>query len=521
MGTPDTAAARRVTLSVPSRPEFLGLVRDLGRGAAALAGFRGDDRRRVGVVVQRLAAILVLEAAREVLTLDLVCELVPGGLTVTLHDDGPPFDPSRAGEADSFVRGLLEEGSADWVEFRNEGRAGKTVQMMFHHGASSRGPEADLPADADSLVAGGRAAWELADGGEQLWELDPADPGEAPPPAETAGGVTYGLMRPEQAGSVSDCMFDTYRLTYLHESMYHPRRIAELNESGQMVSFVATTPDGTVVGHTAMSFPGEGRDVPELGVGAVRRAWRGQHVARRLADLLIEEAEARGLYGIYAGAITVHAITQHINVQLGMGTCGVRLATVPSDREFRGMDAQSHHRQSSITMFRYFGGYSAAPLEIPERHRAMIARLYGWIGAPDRLEGSPPGVLEALRDGREATDITVRLQPATSVATLSVAAIGGDLRERLRDELRRLRESELRVIEAKVDMTRPGAAEAASLLEELGFVFTGVLPAGRATDLATFQYFNGVLVDYDLMKIDSDETRELVAYVRAMDPDAG
>ena len=47
-----------------------------------------------------------------------------------------------------------------------------------------------------------------------------------------------------------------------------------------------------------------------------------------------------------------------------------------------------------------------------------------------------------------------------------------------------------------------------------------MLPAGPATDLATFEYFNGVLVDYDLMKIDSDETRELVAYVRAMDPDA-
>ncbi len=114
----------------------------------------------------------------------------------------------------------------------------------------------------------------------------------------------------------------------------------------------------------------------------------------------------------------------------------------------------------------------------------------------------------------------MRLNPATSVATLRVSEYGDDLRERLRDELRRLRESELRVIEASLDMTRPGAAAAAAQLEELGFIFTGVLPAGPQTDLATFEYFNGVLVDYDLMRIDSDETRELVAYVRAMDPDA-
>jgi hypothetical protein len=519
MSVADKAAARRVTLSVPSRPEFLGLVRDSARGAAALAGFQDEGRRRVGDVSQQLTAILVLEAAHDILTVDLICEIVPGGLIVTLHDDGPPFDPSRAGDADAFVRGLLEEGSADWVEFHNEGRGGKTVRMMFHHG-SSRETATDLGTDDDALLRGGRDTWELGDEVESLWELDPQDVEMTLPPVETTDGLTYGIMRPEQAGSVSDCMFDTYRLTYLHESMYHPKRIAELNESGAMVSFVATTPDGTVVGHVAMSFAGEERDVPELGIGAVRRAWRGQHVARRLADLLIEEAAARGLYGIFAEAITVHPITQHLNVQLGMGTCGVRLATIPSDREFRGMKAQSPHRQSSITMFRYFGTPSTTPLEVPARHRAMIARLFEWIGAPGRLDGSPPGALDAVRDERATTDITVRLNPATSVAQLHVTGLGRDLSERLREELRRLRESELRVIEATVDMTQPGAAEAAELLEDLGFLFTGVLPAGPKTDLATFEYFNGVIVDYDLMKIDSDETRDLVAYVRTMDPDA-
>lgn len=517
-----TPASRRVTLSVPSRPEFLGLVRDTARGGAALAGFRDEARQRVAAVVQQLAAILVLEATQEVLTVDLTCEVVPGGLTVTLHDDGPPFDPSAAGDADAFVRGLLKEGSADWVEFRNEGRGGKTVRMMFHHSSAAHAEESDLPAgDDDALVVGGRGSWALRGGEvEPLWELDPGDVQEAPAVADTAGGISFGLLRPEQAGSVSDCIYDTYRLSYLHEDMYHPLRIAELNASGAMISVVAAAPDGTVVGHFALSFPDEGRDVPELGIAATRRAWRGQHVARRLADLLMEEAARRGLYGVFAEAITVHPFTQHLNVQLGMGTCGVRLATIPPDREFRGLEAGSRHRNSSVTMYRFFGTPSTAPLEVPERHRAMIRRLYEWIGAPGRLDGSPPGALAGLRDGRAETDITVRLDPATSVATLRVRGLGGDLRERLRDELRRLRESELRVIEASIDMTRPGAAAAASQLEELGFIFTGVLPAGPATDLATFEYFNGVLVDYDLMKIDSDETRELVAYVRALDPDA-
>ncbi|MEI6727729.1 MAG: autotransporter-associated beta strand repeat-containing protein, partial [Actinomycetes bacterium] len=52
----------------------------------------------------------------------------------------------------------------------------------------------------------------------------------------TGDAVTYGLLRREQAGSVSECIFDAYRLTYLHEDMYHPLRIAELNTSGAMIS---------------------------------------------------------------------------------------------------------------------------------------------------------------------------------------------------------------------------------------------------------------------------------------------
>ena len=229
-----TPASRRVTLSVPSRPEFLGLVRDTARGGAALAGFRDDARKRVAVVVQQLAAILVLEATHEVLTVDLTCEVVPGGLTVTLHDDGPPFDPSRAGDADAFVRGLLNEGSADWVEFRNEGRGGKTVRMMFHHRTAARAEETDLP-EGDDDAAGGRRPRRLGAprrGGRAAVGAGPRRRGGG----AARGGrrrrrpaIAYGLLRPEQAGSVSDCIFDTYRLTYLHEDMYHPLRIAELN----------------------------------------------------------------------------------------------------------------------------------------------------------------------------------------------------------------------------------------------------------------------------------------------------
>lgn len=531
MSDPDGTGTPHLTLSVPNRPEYLRLVHDTAADAARLAGFHSGGRHRIAATVGELATVLMGRAEpREDVNVDVTCEVVPGGLRVTLHDDGPPFDPSRAGEASAFVHGLIEDGSPDWVEFRNLGRGGKTVRIMFHHRKAVTAGS-DLPDESETddalLVSGGRdvlyadASTAAVAAGEAPEEVA-APAGQAPSAAPSKPGdpVTFGLLRPEQAASVSDCIYDTYRLTYLHEDMYHPMRIAALNDSGEMISAVATAPDGTVVGHIALSFPDGERFVPEIGIAATRRAWRGEHIAHHLADLLMDEGAARGLFGVFGEAITVHTYSQHLNVEMGFGTCAVRLACIPADREFRGIEPRARHRNSAITMYRYFGEPGGPPLDVPARHRAMIERIYAWIGAPHRLAASP---VEGLGDAPagEDTAISVRLDPASSIATMTLTAFGDDASAHLHEELRRLRESEFRVVEALVDMARPGAAKAAGRLEELGFLFSGIRPAGPHRDWLLLQYFSGVLVDYDVMAVDSDESRELVAYVRAFDPDAG
>ncbi len=353
-----------LTLSVPNHPEYLKLVRDTARDAAKLAKFHSGGRQRVATVVGELATLLMgRDEPREDVNVDMTCEVASGGLRVTLHDDGPPFDPSRAGEASAFVHGVLADGSPDWVEFRNLGRGGKTVRVMFHHRKATADVGPDLPDETaadDAFVvsrAGDHLFTDAVTGaiarGEAAPSADGAGASGGVAPSRPGDPVTYGLLKPEQAASVSDCIYDTYRLSYVHEDMYHPLRIAALNASGEMISAVATTPDGTVIGHIALSFPDDERYVPEIGIAATRRDWRGQHIAHRLADLLVEEAVRRGLYGVYGEAITVHPYTQHLNTEMGFGTCAVRLAAVPADREFRGHRAprtaqELHHHDVPV-----------------------------------------------------------------------------------------------------------------------------------------------------------------------------
>ncbi len=511
-----------ITLSVANLPEYLPLLTHAVRDFARLAGFSSEAGERAATIAGGMAAAL-MDPALEPLeggSIDLTCSTAPGGMKVVLHDEGPPFDPSRSGRAAEIVHSLLEEGSPDWIGFRNLGRGGKEVEIMLHlpGGAEGAGDEATgPPPDGSELrIRGDRADAEWPDLDLSLLEQELAQGFKEPSPQ----GLTIGLLRPGQAGAVSHCIFDAYHLTYFKEEMYRPLRIAELNRNGDIVSAVATAPDGTVAGHFALVFDDEKRSVADLAVAATRRAWRGRGIAKGLAEFLVEEARRRELYGLYCEALTAHPYTQRLTRSLAFGVCGARLMWIPVTERLYGVKEHEKRRRSAMLMFRYLREPSRNPLDVPRQHRDMIGRLYAWMGAPDRLADSPLAGLEASSQGDEGTTVRTVLDPSLGNALLILETHGTDLAQRLDEELRRVKDTDVLTVEARLNLQTPGAAAAVDELERHQFVFLGVRPGGPDVDWLLMQRFSGVRVDYDDLVLDSDESRELVAYVKANDPDA-
>ena len=58
-------------------------------------------------------------------------------------------------------------------------------------------------------------------------------------------------------------------------------------------------------------------------------------------------------------------------------------------------------------------------------------------------------------------------------------------------------------------------------LEELGFIFTGILPETQIGDALVMQYFNGVYIDYDQIVLVSELAQELLEYIKKNDPRSG
>ena len=183
------------------------------------------------------------------------------------------------------------------------------------------------------------------------------------------------------------CIYDAYRYTYVNEHLYYPDRVVALNESGDMVSAVATAPDGEVAGHAALVFPEDTHEIADLAVVATKAKFRGQSIARRLGEYLDAEALARGLHGLFIEEVTVHTFTQKFCHRMGFVDTGFLLAYSPATMAFTGIAEETGARRSVILGFKYLTEPQVTRVYAPRRHRETIARIYERLGVRVEFAG--------------------------------------------------------------------------------------------------------------------------------------
>ncbi|MCX6362715.1 MAG: ATP-binding protein [Actinobacteria bacterium] len=496
---------RRCTLTAPSDLTYLPMIQGFVREYASAAGFPPRDQTRLDLLMEEAVTNVVHGAFAddEHASFDVLCERVPAGMQITIHDDGLPYDPSLTPEYDPGAELAQQTGAglgsflmqqiADRVEFHNLGSHGKeTVFVRYLESESVTGapPAAEAP----------------------LGEPEPV------PRAERVE-LEFGPLRPTQAIEVCRCIYDAYRYTYVNEHMYYPDRVVALNQSGDMISAVATTSEGEVAGHAALVFPEETREIADLAIVATKARFRGQSIARRLGEYLSKEALARGLAGMYIEEVTVHTFTQQFSHRLGFGDCGFLLAYSPATMAFKGIAEETGARRSVIVAFKYLKPPAPILVHAPARHRDMIARIYESLGAPATFADAGETVVATGIPSASVLHATVNTSRA--VATIHIPVYGRDLERRLHDEMYRLRREDVKVMDVFLNLGSPGTDVVTTALEDAGFVFTGLLPGGPSGDWLVLQYYNGVVVDYDGIKVEAEFTGSLLDYIRANDPHAG
>jgi len=150
---------QRCTLTVPSDLAYLPMIQGFVREYASAAAFPPRDQTRLDLLMEEAVTNVVHGAFAddERASFNVLCERVPAGMQITIHDDGLPYDPSLTPEYDpgadlesqtgAGLGSFLMQQIADRVEFHNLGSHGKeTVFVRYLESESVTGaPPAARP----------------------------------------------------------------------------------------------------------------------------------------------------------------------------------------------------------------------------------------------------------------------------------------------------------------------------------------------------------------------------------------
>ncbi len=340
---------------------------------------------------------------------------------------------------------------------------------------------------------------------EQGADLTPFHP---EPPLAPAQEYAIRRMQPADAITISQLIYKAYGSSYFNRDVYYPERVAAENASGSIISFVAESASGEIVGHYALERNQDG-PVAEGGQAVVDPAHRGRKLLDRLKTAAIAHAREIGLAGVFGDAVTVHTFTQKANIAMGAKLCCADLGISPKSETFRGIAAPpSPQRVSCLLYFLPFRARPGRTVHVPPVYQEAVKEIV------ERLDGScvfgdpsPPSGAGVLR---------VQLHASSATAFLTAARIGIDTFAALRKATRELIDhGHAEAIFVDLPIGDPATAGIVSNLRKIGYSFAGIAPDFLA-DGDSFRMI--YLIDdlsVDNMKIEESSAMKLVEFALA------
>jgi serine/threonine-protein kinase RsbW len=148
----------------------------------------------------------------------------------------------------------------------------------------------------------------------------------------------------------------------------------------------------------------------------------------------------------------------------------------------------------------------------------MIMKLYEMLGVTHHYH-QPDSVKTPFKVAE--TVVKVELNDLEGCAVIYVQEYGEDTVMAIRKALRALCVKSIRSLNMMVKLTDPLTYSLTEEFEKMGFFFAGILPDSLIGDALILQYLNNVEFDYSKVVIYQDFTKEILAYIRAHDPNEG
>ncbi len=491
-----------IKLTVPNKIDYLPIVDKTVTTMARKLGFKKQDIAKIKLGLEE-AIVHILETAflpEEETTYDIILQPRTTGLKIILKEMGIPFDPKSVEEynpeklKDTFSeKGLgifLMQQFVDEVSFLNLGKEGKETHLFKYFNNES----------VENMMSS-----------EELEKAREAF-AEEPLPRNSVE-FTVRRIKEKESVEISKCAYSSYGYSYINEDIYFPDRIWNQNQTGELISLVAVTKDGKIMGHTALEREERDPLFPQLGMAFVMPRYRGQGCLNKAVPLLIDLARENEFTGVYGRGITTHPYSQKSLLKFGFSETALLLSSGPG-REYRGIVEGLTKRESVMLLSLMLTKTQKNRLYAPVKHQPIIEKIYENLGLKIRF-GANTKNKPALPP---QSVITIKTEQVNQVAHIYILEYGTHVMDEISRNLRSLCLDRIETIYLHLTMTDPYMLDFSPGFEKMDFFFAGIMPASSGKEEFILQYLNNYRIEYEKIKVASDMGNALKEYLYNLDP---
>lgn len=457
-----------ISLRLPNNWKFLPMTLQFIAEYAKNIGFSAKALTQIEMAAEEGISNVLKHAfsPSEEAHFDIYLATIPTGISISIRDQGVPFDPESIQYNQDTLEGLgsfVMNKMMDQIQYINHGKAGKELKMIkyFEEGTVEYTTESDQQQN------------------------------------NTPTEHTYVFRRFEDkdAIEVSRCAYESYGYTYAYEHIYFPERVKSLNRSGDLISIVAVADDGVVAGHMALVKVDGYDSLYEIGLAMTKQNYRGGNIFSNLLKLIYQEIDRRGIHAVFGQCVTTHTFSQSGPVKMGMIPTALLPAYVPDDIAFKNIAENEQKRTAVLIVNKILKQEAPVNIYLPERYSSLASDIYQQLAINRTIHN----ISEYAAP--EHTEAHLSINANLRMAKINFLQFGEDFHTVVKGMIHQIKKEKVTMAEAFVNISHPDAIVTIEKAEALGFRFTGLLPGSPTGDIAILQYLNGILTYVEDIKV--------------------
>ncbi len=322
--------------------------------------------------------------------------------------------------------------------------------------------------------------------------------------------IKIKLAEPENAYEITKLAYLTYKYSYGRSIFYYPEVLKESIATGEVISFVAVTPENEIVAHTALVKSRNGDNIYESVALMARVEVRRTFIIPNLLKFQYEYSlkNSDKIKIVEVELVTAHTSSQKIACLYNFHPFALFLSYYDQS-EFVGIDISKDRQRETIL---YSLRATEFPLKIsiftPVCHKDFLEKLF-----PKDMFN-----IEILTDYLKKTEenfkFSIIKRKDMSIGIIEVKIFGKQWNKILKEKVRELRIEGFKTIFIKIPAYNPLPQNLEEYLNTIGFFFSGTILGPINKWSLLYVHLVNQKIEWDEIKLFGEEAVLLKDYIK-------